>query len=64
MRITILINIHHVDLALDYVVDVDEYGDAHLLIDALKVAHHLMRHHRVERGDGLVGQYDGGRLPI
>ena len=34
----------------------------HLLIDALKVAHHLMRHHRVERGDGLVGQYDGGVL--
>ena len=43
-------------------VDVDEHRDVQLLVDALEVAHDLMRRHRVERGNRLVRQDDGRGL--
>ena len=43
-------------------VDVDEHGDVHILVDALEVAHDQVRRHRVQRRHGLVRQDDGGLL--
>ena len=43
-------------------VDVQQDGNAHLLIDVNEVLHHLLGGHRVEGGDRLVRQNDVGAL--
>ncbi len=43
-------------------VDVQQNGDAHLLIDVNEVLHHLLGGHGVEGGNRLVRQNDAGAL--